>query len=91
MVQVGGGAHATACGSWRWSSVLPSARRSQTYVIQQGDATTAIYQATFGTEYGATAVLSYAGPLILTALAFAVAYRMRLWNLGGEGQLFMGA
>jgi simple sugar transport system permease protein len=50
-----------------------------------------IYQATIGAAYGATAVLSYAGPLTLTALAFAVGYKLRLWNLGAEGQLFMGA
>jgi general nucleoside transport system permease protein len=50
-----------------------------------------IYNATLGSAYGATAVLSYAGPLMLTGLAFAVTYKLRLWNLGGEGQFFMGA
>jgi simple sugar transport system permease protein len=50
-----------------------------------------IYNATVGSAYGATAVLAYAGPLTLTALAFAVAYKLGLWNLGGEGQFFMGA
>lgn len=32
-----------------------------------------------------------ATPLILTGLACTVAFRMRLWNIGAEGQLFMGA
>lgn len=30
-------------------------------------------------------------PLMFTGLAAAVAFRMRLWNIGGEGQLYMGA
>ena len=32
-----------------------------------------------------------ATPLILAGLGVAVAFRMRLWNIGAEGQLFMGA
>jgi ABC-type uncharacterized transport system permease subunit len=30
-------------------------------------------------------------PLMFTGLAAAIAFRMRLWNIGGEGQLYMGA
>ena len=30
-------------------------------------------------------------PLMFTGLAAAVAFRMRLWNIGGEGQLYWGA
>ncbi len=30
-------------------------------------------------------------PLLFTGLAVAVAFRMRVWNIGGEGQLYMGA
>ena len=30
-------------------------------------------------------------PLLFTGLAAAVAFRMRLWNIGGEGQLYWGA
>lgn len=32
-----------------------------------------------------------ATPLILTGLACSLAFRMRLWNIGAEGQLLMGA
>ncbi len=35
--------------------------------------------------------LTYATPLILTGLAAAVAFRMRTYNIGAEGQLFAGA
>lgn len=35
--------------------------------------------------------LLVATPLILTALAAVVAFRMKIWNIGAEGQLIMGA
>lgn len=35
--------------------------------------------------------LTYATPLILTGLAAAIAFRMKAYNIGAEGQLFMGA
>ena len=36
-------------------------------------------------------MLTRATPLILTGLAAAVAFRARLWNIGGEGQFYLGA
>jgi simple sugar transport system permease protein len=45
--------------------------------------------------FGNTGVLSdtitKATPLILVGLACTVAFRMRLWNIGAEGQFFIGA
>lgn len=38
-----------------------------------------------------TATLTAATPLLFTGLAAAIAFRMRLFNIGGEGQLIMGA
>ena len=38
-----------------------------------------------------TRTLTYATPLILTGLAAAVAFRMKVYNIGAEGQLFAGA
>lgn len=35
--------------------------------------------------------LALATPLILTGLAAAVAFQMRVYNIGGEGQLYIGA
>ena len=32
-----------------------------------------------------------ATPLILTGLACSLAFRMRLWNIGAEGQFLLGA
>ncbi len=45
----------------------------------------------FGSTFAMTEVLTRAAPLILTGLAAAVAFRARLWNIGGEGQLYLGA
>lgn len=46
-------------------------------------------------SFGDTGVLSdtivKATPIILTALACSVAFRMKLWNIGAEGQFIMGA
>ncbi len=44
-----------------------------------------------GSFYGFTETLVKATPLILTALGLTIAFRMQLWNIGGEGQLAMGA
>ena len=38
-----------------------------------------------------TTTLIAATPLAFTGLAAAVAFRMRLFNIGGEGQLYFGA
>jgi general nucleoside transport system permease protein len=38
-----------------------------------------------------SATLVSATPLLLTGLAAAVAFRMSAWNIGGDGQLYMGA
>lgn len=50
-----------------------------------------ILQGAFGSRLAATETLTRATPLILTGLAVAVAFRARLWNIGGEGQLYLGA
>jgi simple sugar transport system permease protein len=46
-------------------------------------------------SFGDTGVLSdtivKATPIILTALACSIAFRMKLWNIGAEGQFIMGA
>jgi ABC-type uncharacterized transport system permease subunit len=44
-----------------------------------------------GSTFALTETLARATPLILTGLAAAVAFRAKLWNIGAEGQLYMGA
>jgi ABC-type uncharacterized transport system permease subunit len=45
----------------------------------------------FGSRLSLTETLTRTTPLILTGLAAAVAFRARLWNIGGEGQFYIGA
>lgn len=49
------------------------------------------YQATFGSWGVFSDTLVKATPLILVGLACTVAFRMRLWNIGAEGQFYVGA
>lgn len=53
------------------------------------------YRAMWDGAVGSTSAIAQtlvtSTPLILTGLAVALARRARLWNVGGEGQLYMGA
>jgi simple sugar transport system permease protein len=50
-----------------------------------------MWQASFGTSTGFDQTLVQATPLILTGLAVTVALRLNIWNIGGEGQMALGA
>ncbi|WP_440059353.1 ABC transporter permease [Thermogladius sp. 4427co] len=43
------------------------------------------------TPYGIYMTLSFATPIILTGLTFAIGVRAGLFNIGAEGQMYMGA
>ena len=49
------------------------------------------FTATFGSWAVFSDTLVKATPLILVGLACAVAFKMKLWNIGAEGQFYMGA
>jgi simple sugar transport system permease protein len=55
------------------------------------DAYKALIQGAVGSRRSILESLVQATPLILTGLAAAVAFRARVWNIGGEGQFFAGA
>ncbi len=50
-----------------------------------------IVKAAFGSAGVLNDTMVKATPLILVGLACALAFRMRLWNIGAEGQFFLGA
>jgi simple sugar transport system permease protein len=50
-----------------------------------------MFYGAFGSKYGLTETVVKATPLLLAGLGLAVAFRMQLWNIGGEGQIYMGA
>ena len=50
-----------------------------------------LFRGSFGSVYSWAESLANATPLILTALTFAVAMRGGLFNIGAEGQRYIGA
>lgn len=50
-----------------------------------------IARASFGSIGVISDTLVKATPILLTSLACSVAFRMKLWNIGAEGQFIMGA
>jgi simple sugar transport system permease protein len=50
-----------------------------------------IARASFGDVGVLSDTIVKATPIILTALACSIAFRMKLWNIGAEGQFIMGA
>lgn len=52
---------------------------------------TFFYEATFGSWAVFSDTLVKATPLIMIGLACAIAFRMKLWNIGAEGQFYLGA
>ncbi|WP_213736142.1 ABC transporter permease [Bradyrhizobium sp. dw_411] len=50
-----------------------------------------ILKGAFGSVNAVTEDLVYATPIILTSLSVILAFRCGLWNLGSDGQLYLGA
>lgn len=51
----------------------------------------AMFRGSLGDRNGVSETLVKTIPLLLTGLGVSVAFRMQLWNIGGEGQLYLGA
>ncbi|WP_052636111.1 ABC transporter permease [Peptoclostridium litorale] len=51
----------------------------------------ALVYGAFGTKYNMATTLVKTVPLILTGLATAIAFMSGIYNIGGEGQLYLGA
>lgn len=50
-----------------------------------------VMKGAFGSGYGLSEIVTKAIPLMLTALAGLICYKMLIWNIGAEGQLCLGA
>ena len=46
---------------------------------------------TFGERQGLEEMVLLLTPILMNALAVHIGLRMKLWNIGSEGQFFMGA
>ncbi len=76
-------------------SVLAAMVLGAAFLALTGNDWIEVYQkmadAAFGSGRGVAETLVSATPLILTGVAAAVAFKMLVWNIGGEGQLIFGA
>lgn len=77
------------------SAIVLSVLIGSVIIYLQGDnplvAYGALLQAGLGSPEAVASTLAKATPLILTGLCAAVAFRTAVINIGGEGQLYMGA
>ncbi len=76
-------------------SVLAAVLVGAVFLAVTGNSPMSVYtkmlDTAFGSRRGVSETLISATPLILTGVAAAVAFKMLVWNIGGEGQLLMGA
>jgi simple sugar transport system permease protein len=59
--------------------------------VDVGQAYSILFRGAFGSAFGFGDVLLKTVSLLLAGLAVSVAFRCRQWNIGAEGQLYMGA
>jgi simple sugar transport system permease protein len=50
-----------------------------------------IFREALGSLYGLSETLVKTTPLIFASLGVSLAFRMQIWNIGAEGQIYMGA
>lgn len=50
-----------------------------------------IFMEALGSSYGLSETLVKTTPLIFASLGVSLAFRMQIWNIGAEGQIYMGA
>ena len=76
-------------------SIALALAASGVLLLAAGENPIAVYRAmlrgALGDRNGFAETLVKTIPLLLTGLGVAVAFRMRLWNIGAEGQLYLGA
>ncbi len=58
--------------------------------VRVSDGLSSLLAGAFGSRHATLETLVQATPLIFTGLAAAIAFRARIWNIGGEGRFFAG-
>ncbi|HLB65213.1 MAG TPA: ABC transporter permease [Anaerolineales bacterium] len=81
--------------AWLIVAIVAALIASGLLLLTAGADVVEAFGALFGGGFGGwreiLETLVRATPLILTGLAAALAFRAKVWNIGGEGQLFAGA
>lgn len=80
---------------FRLAAVLLSLIAGGLFILCIGANPFAVYatiiKGSFRSAMAVQAVVKYTIPLCICALAVTLAFKMKFWNIGGEGQLIMGA
>ncbi|MEQ8306148.1 MAG: ABC transporter permease [Hoeflea sp.] len=86
---------ATATVVWPVAAIGATGLISSVLVMIAGASPFTVFYLVFkgaaGSQFALVETLTRATPLIFTGLAVAVAFRARLWNIGAEAQLYLGA
>ncbi len=80
---------------FRLAAVLMALVTSGVFILVLGRNPIEVYIAmlkgAFGNLYGFKETIILTIPLVVTSLGISVAFKMKFWNIGAEGQIFMGA
>lgn len=82
-------------GIIRVAAILVSLIAMSGWIMAIGHNPVMVYKAMldgcFGSSYRILETIKYSIPLSLAALGVMMAFKMKFWNIGGEGQILMGA
>ncbi|TCT16743.1 nucleoside ABC transporter membrane protein [Natranaerovirga pectinivora] len=90
----------TECPKWktsiiRFSAVLLALITASLFLVLMGfnplDIYKGMYDGAFGTEHRIRETIIKTIPLVITSVGIALAFKMKFWNIGAEGQIIMGA
>jgi general nucleoside transport system permease protein len=84
-----------AAMAWRLVAIVMSLLVASIVLVSIGDdplaMSASVLSSTFGTTDGWQDLGLLFSPLLLTGLAVAICLRMGIWNIGADGQFYMGA
>ncbi|MCX7709349.1 MAG: ABC transporter permease [Clostridia bacterium] len=79
----------------RIAAVLLALLTAGIFILVLGHNPLSVYGAmlvgAFGNLYGFKETILLTIPLVITSLGISIAFKMKFWNIGAEGQIFMGA
>jgi general nucleoside transport system permease protein len=88
-------AHPVAALAWRGAAIVLALMISGSILAAMGSKPLSlgyeVLKSSVGSEFGLEDLALIVTPLILTGLAVAVTMRVGIWNIGAEGQFYMGA
>lgn len=80
---------------YRTIAVLSALVASGVFILILGHNPFAVYasmvEGAFGTLYRFKETVIKTIPLVITSLGICIAFKMKFWNIGAEGQIYMGA